>query len=188
MARLGQASGAISAVVAWRWTPCVALIGGAVLQVLVIWALIPEAEQGKESATSLRSAPTRSGLTNAFTSSDESMDEESEDAPSAPPARLAPTHQAPAGAFGRRGFSPPLPRVEAPSTPVAVPAVPMPTPPPGAPPQNVPPPPVPPQAPPMPLPPPVDAPDPAAVSTVGQGLSEAPAQTDQPPADPPIPE
>jgi hypothetical protein len=132
---------------AWRWAPTVALVGGTFFYILFILLLIPT-EIGLPGLNA-EFSPRRSVLTGAadagvaFTAGDD--DEGAEPAPvtaaatgtalNEPPPQPQPyVPPAAPGAFGNRGFSPPLPREEpAPAPPPApVPQAPPPVPPPPA--------------------------------------------------------
>jgi hypothetical protein len=108
-------------VLRWRWMPCVGLVSASLLYVVVVVAVVPDSfeEPTAQSAHKTAGSRTQAGLQ----ANDEPHSTEG-DAESAPPAPPSPAPGPVPGAFGRRGFSPPLPRPDPP------PAAPPPPPPP----------------------------------------------------------
>jgi hypothetical protein len=148
----------IPQVLTWRWAPCAALAVGALGFAGVAMLAIPDhigaittSSDAAPASMGASFARTQTPSTGSDWASPERNERESLAAMAPAASRLGAS--AAAGGFPKRGFSPPLERVEAPpAPPPAVPpspppappqpvAVPAPQPPPEAPPQNVPPPP-----------------------------------------------
>ncbi len=201
----GRTGGAMKALakllaelVTWRWAPTVGLVSAALLFVMIVVGMVP-AEIEVPMANPRFTPKPAATLTNA---SMDSMPEPVQAAAMPPPARARPFE------FGRRGFSPPLERPDAPPPPP--PPAPAPEPAPAAPPppaeepEAAPPPMrmlanrvggllqsvtrvIPGAAPPAPnVPPPPDAPPPpaAAEPPAGDAPAEAPDGTNPAPPNP----
>jgi hypothetical protein len=113
----------------WRWAPFVALVGAALLYVLLMVLLIPS-EIGSGPGATAASLGSRFGTSSelqgvgpdTLSTAAPAVDSH---APEPPPTHIAP--QAPPITPQRRGFSPPLPRAEPAEPP---PSIPPPLPPP----------------------------------------------------------
>jgi hypothetical protein len=162
MKALGRIFGEL---VAWRWAPAVGLCVASLLYVLVVVALVPD-EIGVPVTNARfvkKVAPTPAEVSETPTFPTAVPESE------VPPPAPAPVRQVGVVDFGRRGFSPPLERPEAPPTPVVPPP---PIAPPAPPPVAV--------APAMPAPPPPEATEAPVVAEAAD--ASAPMAQQPPPA------
>lgn len=111
--------------VAWRWTPAVGLCVASMFYVLVVVALVPDEIGVPMTNTRFAKvvAPAQTDVPEAPTFPTATIESE------APLPQPSPVRPAGVADYGRRGFSPPLPRPEAPPAPDVTPPVPPPAPP-----------------------------------------------------------